>query len=441
MVQEKVQDKYTNFNYAKVLKSIAKGNKRALQQLYEQESSLMLSFAFKVLHHHNLAQETLIDTFALVWENAKYFDEEQGAARGWLYCIFRYRLNVIIKKNFDTLKEHNKDKHPFIVGDECQNLHAGVHEFIEPGSFDKAFEELPEETQSVLLSMYFSGQSQAQTATLLNMPLGRLKENIQLGLRHLSQQREVLNVQHDDIISIGEFVLGGLTKDENERIVNLFANDLTAEKLSLIWEEEFLQFLKQLSPDDVPESIWVRIKQAIIPEQNSPVDEEELADELALTQAQGENPDGKKSLTQKLKRYWISRRFWRYLSALLAALLVATIFLRPFENPVRQVAVLHSSLQKNEVGFVVEQAKQLILTPIIQQNTGDSLDLQLWQRESTGLTRPLALLNAKQSTIVTAGQGIRQGDTLFISIEPKGGSQTGQISGQILYEGAVVNLK
>ncbi len=441
MVQEKVQDKYANFNYAKVLKSIAKGHKRSLQQLYEQESSLMLSFAFKVLHHHNFAQETLIDTFALIWDNAKYFDEDQGSARGWMYCIFRYRLNNTIKKNFAALKEHNKDKHPTIIGEVCQNLHAGVHEFIEPGSFDKAFEELPEETQRVLLSMYFSGQSQAQTATHLGMPLGRLKENIQLGLRHLSQQREILNLQHDDVVTIGEFVLGGLTNEENDKIVNLFANDLTAEKLSLIWEEEFLHFLKQLSQDDVPESVWVRIKQAIIPEQNSQVDEEELADELALSQAGAEHSDGKKSFGQKLKRYWISRRFWRWLSLVLASFLVATILTRPFENPVRQVAVLHSSLQKNEVGFVVEQNSELLLNPMTQQNMGDSLDLQLWQRESSGLTRPLALIDASQSTRIKANYRIQQGDTLYISIEPKGGSQTGQISGQILYEGPVMNLK
>lgn len=441
MVQDKVQDKYTNFNYAKVLKAIAKGNKRALQQLYEQEAPLMLSFAFKVLHHHNFAQEAVIDTFALLWDNAKYFDEEQGAARGWIYCIFRYRLNHSIKKNYEALKEHNKEKYPTIIGEVCQNLHAGVHEFIEPGSFDKVFEELPEETQRVLLSMYFSGQSQAQTATNLQMPLGRLKENIQLGLRYISQQRETLNYKHDDIVTIGEFVLGGLTNEENDKIVTLFANDLVAEKLSLIWEEEFLHFLKQLSIDEAPESIWVRIKQAIIPEQNSPVDEEELADELALSQAAAENNDGKKTFAQQLRKFWISRRFWRWFSLLLASLLAAVIIMRPFENPVQQVAVLHSSLQKNEIGFVVEQNNRLVLTPLVQQNTGDTLSLQLWQREASGITRPLALIDASQSTYLEAGQHIRAGDTLYISIEPKGGSQTGQISGQILYEGIVVNLK
>lgn len=436
-----VQDKQNNFNYSKVLKSIAKGNKRALQQLYAQESASMLSFAFKVLHHHNFAQETVIDTFALLWENAKYFDEEQGAARGWIYCIFRYRLNNCIRIHYELLKENNKDKYASVTGAVCHNLHAGVHEFIEPGSFNKAFEELPEETQNVLLSMYYSGQSQAQTATSLKIPLGRLKENIQLGLRYISQQRDVLNLPHDDVIWIGEFVLGGLTTEENEKFVNLFAKDLTAEKLSLRWEEEFLHFLKQLNIDEVPESMWVRIKQATIPKQNSPVDEDELADELTLSQAIAENSDGSKSVIQRVRRLWISRRFWRLASLILASLLVAALVLRPFENPVHTVAVLHSNLQKNAVGFVVQQSNQLVLTPLVQQNMGDNLSLQLWQRQASGIIRSVALVQATKRTVLENAQSIKSGDTLYISIEPKGGSTTGQISGQILYEGPVVSLE
>ncbi|ETD71721.1 hypothetical protein V757_06445 [Pelistega indica] len=302
------QDK-NNFQYAKELKAIAKGNKKSFQTLYNQEVSWMLTFAFKVLRNYKLAEDAVVETFKIIWNNAQYYEESLNHPRGWIYTIFRFHLQNTIRKNYQTIKESKKEPDN-LMSEICTNLYAGVNQFVEPGSFYQVFEELPEETQKTLITTYFSGRSLADTATLLSMPLGRLKENIQMGLRYLTQKRSTFqDIKHDHTVFIGEFVLGGLTEAEQNKAHALLNEDPIAEKLTFVWEEEFLHFLNQLILEKAPDNLWVRIKQATLPEKDSSIDTNELDDELALT----ENADQSNKFLFRLKKFWISRNFWRYI--------------------------------------------------------------------------------------------------------------------------------
>ncbi len=431
MSQEK-----TVFNYAKELKAIAKGSKKSLQSLYEQEASYMLAFAFKVLHHYKFAEDAVVETFNIIWNNAKYFDENMNHPRGWIYAIFRYHLNGIIRKNYQALKE-NKKENP-VLGDVCTNLHAGVHTFMEPGSFYQVFEELPEETQKVLITTYFSAESLADTATLLEMPLGRLKENILLGLRHLSQKREPLSFKHDHTVFIGEFVLGSLTDSEQQKANTLLSEDPIAENISFVWEEEFLNFTNQLILEKTPESLWVRIKQATVAaEKNTNTDNQELEDELQLSQDQSNAVGFFDKLMITLRKCWISRNFWRAASLALLGVIAALLIIRPLENPIRVAAVLNSATQLNQVGFTVKQDNKLTITPIVQQTLGEQLRLQLWHRDNQGFTRALGIVNSDKDTVLAANSQLKTGDLLLISLEPVSPNLADSITGQILYQGTV----
>lgn len=432
------QEKNT-FNYAKELKAIAKGSKKSLQSLYDHEASYMLAFAFKVLHHYKFAEDAVVETFNIIWNNAKYYDDSMNHPRGWIYAIFRYHLNNIIRKNYQTLKE-NKKENP-VLGDICTNLHAGVHTFMEPGSFYQVFEELPEETQKVLMTTYFSAESLADTATLLEMPLGRLKENILLGLRYLSQKREPLSFKHDHTIFIGEFVLGSLTDQDQQKANALLAEDAVAENISLVWEEEFLNFTNQLILEKIPESLWVRIKQATISaEKDNAIDNQELEDELRLSQDQSHAVGFFDKLKITCRKYWISRNFWRTVSLGLLGVIVALLVIRPLENPIHVAAALNSATQLNQVGFTVKQDNKLTITPVIQQTLGDQLRLQLWHRDSQGFTRALGIVNSHKDTVLAANSQLKTGDLLLISLEPVAPNLADSITGQILYQGTVAQF-
>lgn len=431
------QEKNT-FNYAKELQAIAKGSKKSLQSLYEQEASYMLAFAFKVLQHYKFAEDTVVETFGIIWNNAKYYDESFNHPRGWIYAIFRYHLNNTLRKNYLALKE-NKKENP-VLGDVCTNLHAGVHSFMEQGSFYQVFEELPEETQKVLITTYFSAESLADTATLLEMPLGRLKENILLGLRHIAQKREPLAFKHDHTIFIGEFVLGSLTDTEQQKANTLLSEDPVAENMSLVWEEEFLNFTSQLILEKTPEPLWVRVKQVTVAsDKDNHTDNQELEDELQLTHDQGSATGFFDKLLLTLRKCWISRNFWRMTSLVLLGVIAALLVIRPLENPIKATATLNSSTQTNQVGFIVKQDNKLTIIPIVRQNLGDQLKLQLWHRDAQGFTRSLGVINSSDNTVLAANSTLKTGDLLLISLEPT--SQTSEsITGQILYQGVIAGF-
>lgn len=432
------QEKNT-FNYAKELHAIAKGSKKSLQNLYDQEASYMLAFAFKVLHHYKFAEDAVIETFGIIWNNAKYYDDSFEHPRGWIYAIFRYHLNNIIRKNYQALKD-NKKENP-VLGDVCTNLHAGVHSFIETGSFYQIFEELPEETQKVLITTYFSAESLADTATLLEMPLGRLKENILLGLRYIAQKRDSLAFKHDHTIFVGEFVLGSLTDNEQQKANSLLAEDAVAEKMSLVWEEEFLNFTSQLILEKTPEPLWIRVKQVTVAtDKDNNTDSKELEDELQLTQDQSNASSFLDKLSFTLRKCWISRNFWRMTSLALLGVIVALLILRPLENPIQATATLDSLTQANQVGFVVKQDNKLTIIPVVRQNLSKQLSLQLWHRDNQGLTRSLGVINSDKNTVLVANSQLKMGDLLLISLEPTVTQPTKSITGQILYQGTVAKF-
>lgn len=432
------QDKQ-NFPYTKELKAIAKGNKKSLQNLYKQEASYMLAFAFKVLHHYKFAEDAVIQTFTLIWENAKYFDETMPNPRGWIYTIFRFHLNNIVRKNYQALKESLKENSS-ILGDVCTNLYAGVHNFIEPGSFYQVFEELPEDTQKALITTYFSAESLPDTATLLQMPLGQLKENLKLGLHYLAQKRDTLAFKHDHTVFIGEYVLGALSDSEQQEVHNLLAEDPVAEKISFVWEEEFLHLLNQLILEKPPETLWVRIKQLTTTEKDTNTDTQELEDELQLTQDQTSAQSQWDKTRLFIRKCWISRNFWRFFSLCMILLMIALLIIRPLENPIRNTAVLGSTTQPNQIGFIVKQTDKLFVTPAIHQKLDDKIRLQLWHRDAQGFTHPLGIIDSEKETVFSYYNRLKTGDLLLISIEPANPKPSASITGQILYEGLVAEF-
>lgn len=427
------------FNYVKEFRAIARGNKKSLQNLYKYEAPYMLAFAFKVLHHYKFAEDAVVETFGIVWDNAQYFDESLECPRGWLYAIFRFHLDASIRKNYHALVANKKEGSRSLC-DECSNLYAGVHGFVEPGSFYQVFEELPEETQQALITTYFSADTLAETATSLQMPLGRLKENIHLGLRHLAQKRVSLNIKHDDVIFIGEYVLGSLNNEEKREANKLFEQDPVAEKLCLIWEDEFLNFLNQLVIEQIPETLWVRIKQVTFTEEEDATDTEELSDELKLSQDQLQAKSFFANLMIKLRKFWISRNFWRFASLALVGVIIALLIIRPLENPIRLASALGSTIQLNQIGFTVKQTDELQITPIIHQHLDDKLRLQLWHRNTQGLITYMGEINSQDETILPYNSSLKTGDMLLISIEPATTTSPSQITGQVIYQGLIAQF-
>ena len=69
--------------------SVASGDSRALQAVYEKTSAKILGVIFKVLPQRHEAEEVLQDVYVTVWSKAAHFDAARGSPITWLATIAR----------------------------------------------------------------------------------------------------------------------------------------------------------------------------------------------------------------------------------------------------------------------------------------------------------------------------------------------------------------
>jgi len=84
------------FDYEACLRACARGEQRALRQLYEQDSSRLLGVALRIVREKALAEDIVHDAFINIWRGAGSFDPSRGSARGWVFSVTRHlALNVV----------------------------------------------------------------------------------------------------------------------------------------------------------------------------------------------------------------------------------------------------------------------------------------------------------------------------------------------------------
>jgi len=179
------------------------------------------------------------------------------------------------------------------------------------------------------------------------------------------------------------------------------------------WQEAFAQLDNQIVPVIPPASVWKRIQH-----------------NLAL---------------QPVKRTTASKTpvsgyiGWALAAGLAALLLIPRLLVQP-ATPT-PVAILASNGGSQAGQWVVSadvSTRSLMLTPLNAQNVAQDRSLELWSIAPGGKPQSLGLLNTQQPTQLTlAAKMPDPGYTLAISLEPRGGSPTGQPTGAVLYSGAL----
>jgi Sigma-70 region 2. len=77
-----VTDVPASFDHEAALLACARGERRALQALYEHEGRTLLGVALRIVRDRALAEDVLHDAFLNLWNRAASFDPARGAARG-----------------------------------------------------------------------------------------------------------------------------------------------------------------------------------------------------------------------------------------------------------------------------------------------------------------------------------------------------------------------
>ncbi len=130
-------------------------------------------------------------------------------------------------------------------------------------------------------------------------------------------------------------------------------------------------------------------------------------------------------------------RWWQgatFASAAVAAGLAAFILLRPVPAPVFAVLAPTGTTSPVLVALAVADGN-IVVRPSLAVQVEQGRDLQLWALPA-GATRPesLGVLPASGTQLAST---VAVGTQLLVSLEPKGGSPTGQPTGAVVYGGVL----
>ncbi|WP_145574223.1 anti-sigma factor [Yersinia mollaretii] len=219
------------------------------------------------------------------------------------------------------------------------------------------------------------------------------------------------NRREYDSALAAEYALGTLRGLARMRFERRFRRDprLAADVAS--WQSLFTQLDNQLAPLEPPERVWKRL-------------------ELELPQ---------------INIRHIKRNRWSYMGWALAACLAAILIVPRLwvESPTAiPIAVLSNSQQNSQWVVSLEKStRHLTLTPLNPVVVSSNNSLELWSIPAGEKPHSLGLLNAQGPTQLRLAENqLADHSLLAISLEPHGGSPTGQPTGAVLFSGPLQNL-
>ncbi len=216
-----------------------------------------------------------------------------------------------------------------------------------------------------------------------------------------------------------EYVLGTLRGRARERFERLARTDRALTDAVRTWEERLLPLAEQLPPIAPPARVWAAI----------------------LARIRGA-PAARASI-------WSSLGLWRALAfaSLATVVALAVVLLKPLpEVPEGALVVVLAGTDAKPalVASADRLGRTLSVKPVARVDLAADRALELWMLPDGGNPRSLGLISATGVVRVAlsgpADQALRNIPALAVSLEPRGGSPTGQPTGPVLYSGPVQRI-
>jgi RNA polymerase sigma-70 factor, ECF subfamily len=165
---------------SRLIERVAAGDRDAFTELYRRFARPVLSMALRHLGDKGRAEDAAQETFAAVWRSARSYRSDRGTGSAWLYAVARHAIIDRARQRRDHVAE---------LPDEAAS-DRGPDERAEDSwlawRVHSALEELPERERVVVELAYWSGLSQAEIASYLDVPLGTVKTRTRTGLARLA---------------------------------------------------------------------------------------------------------------------------------------------------------------------------------------------------------------------------------------------------------------
>jgi RNA polymerase sigma-70 factor (ECF subfamily) len=176
----------------------ASGDGRALEELYERYSRIVMSLALRMLAERGAAEELTQEVFFRAWKQAGAYRAGRGSYATWLLSItHNMAIDELRKRQRRPQRADLEDPVAAVAnirdGDRSVEEHAWVGALRDEVA--AALGLLPGTQRAPIELAYFGGLTQREIAETLDVPLGTIKTRMRLGMRKLREELEARKVE------------------------------------------------------------------------------------------------------------------------------------------------------------------------------------------------------------------------------------------------------
>ncbi len=229
--------------------------------------------------------------------------------------------------------------------------------------------------------------------------------------------------EDDGDLRYAEYVLGVLDADARAAVEQQLASSSAAAAAEMQWRRRLLPLAEEVAPQMPPERLWQRIRTAV----------------------EFDVPAGRAS-----GGLWMNLRLWHWLTlgtgALLAAACAALVFILVSRPPAPAIPYMAATITETDgqVGWTATMdigKARMIVVPAAPQPVRPGRTPELWLIPHGGRPMAVGLISTRAPITLALRASLveRLGPTarLAVSIEPRGGSPTGQPTGPVIAAGAI----
>ncbi|AMN40172.1 anti-sigma factor [Rhodoplanes sp. Z2-YC6860] len=224
----------------------------------------------------------------------------------------------------------------------------------------------------------------------------------------------------DGVTGAAEYVLGVLSLQQRRAFEARLIREPALRSEVEFWERKLAPLADEVRPVEPPAQAWRNIE-AVVDQRT----------------------------TRKPRALWDSLPFWRWAavgSAAVAAASIALVVIRTPVQPSSQRLVARLDVSGGQLGFVAAVdpgGTGLTIVPASTANVTQRV-LELWLVAPNDKPRSLGLIDAGRAIHIRLSpdtiRSIGADATLAVSVEPPGGSPTGQPTGPVIANGKLTNL-
>ena len=170
----------------------AGGDARALEVLYDRYSSVVYSFALRIVDDRQLAEEVLQEAFFRAWQQGGAYRESRASFITWLLSItHNLAIDELRKRRRRPQKADSEEPETILAAMADTSVGADVEDEVWLGALretiTQALDQLPAPQREALELAYYQGLTQREIAEQLGEPLGTIKTRMRLGLQKLRE--------------------------------------------------------------------------------------------------------------------------------------------------------------------------------------------------------------------------------------------------------------